>query len=99
MNDGPATLTALANAEGMRPQSMSAIVAVLVAADFIEGKPDPTDRRQTILALTDHARYTVNVSRAAKDDWLYQSMKSKLSPSEQSQLVGSIQLLKRLLEH
>ncbi|MDB5562813.1 MAG: marR family protein, partial [Hyphomicrobiales bacterium] len=36
---GPATVTALAEAEGMRPQSMSGIVSALKAAGMIEGTP------------------------------------------------------------
>jgi DNA-binding MarR family transcriptional regulator len=39
--EGPATVTALAKAEGMRPQSMGAIVAALEAAGMVSGAPDP----------------------------------------------------------
>jgi DNA-binding MarR family transcriptional regulator len=98
LNGGPATLTALARAEGMRPQSMSAIVAVLEGAGFVEGTSDPADGRQTILSLTDRARETIYAGRAAKDDWLFRAIRSRLSDGEQTQLVGSIQLLKRLIE-
>src|SRR5690348_15515231 len=50
--DGPATVTALAQAEGVRPQSMGATVAVLKEAGLVSGAPDPTDGRQTVLSLT-----------------------------------------------
>src|ERR1700712_4078661 len=46
--DGPATGSALARAEAMRPQSMGAIIAALEAAGFVAGAPDPSDGRQTI---------------------------------------------------
>ena len=98
LNDGPTTLTALADAEGMRPQSMSAIVAVLEAADFVEGTPDPADGRRTILSITDSARQTVESNRAAKDDWLFGAIRSRLSSAEQAQLADSIELLKRLVQ-
>ena len=39
--DGPATVSALAKAEGMRPQSMSEMVAVLKAGGLLAGAPDP----------------------------------------------------------
>jgi len=43
--DGPATGSALARAEAMRPQSMGAIIAVLESAGYVTGKPDPSDGR------------------------------------------------------
>jgi DNA-binding MarR family transcriptional regulator len=97
-NDGPATLTALAAAEGMRPQSMSAIVAVLQAAGFVEGNPDPHDGRRTILQLTDHALATVEATRIIKNDWLFRTITTRLDPAEQAQLAASITLLERLIE-
>ena len=54
--EGPATVTTLARAEGVRPQSMGATVSVLEAAGFVTGSPDPADGRQTILSLTDTCR-------------------------------------------
>jgi DNA-binding MarR family transcriptional regulator len=98
LSDGPATLTALAKAEGMRPQSMSAIVSVLQADGVIVGQPDPADGRQTILALSDSARETVEAARAIKNDWLFRSFKAKFTPEEQHQLASSIELLQRLIE-
>src|SRR5277367_5231656 len=49
--EGPATVTTLARVEGMRPQSMGAIVSALQAAGLVTGSPDPTDGRQTVLSL------------------------------------------------
>jgi DNA-binding MarR family transcriptional regulator len=98
LNDGPATLTALAKAEAMRPQSMSAIVAALQADGVVEGRPDPSDGRQTILAVTDAARERFETARMIKNDWLFRSFRAKYSPAEQAQLVVSIGLLQRLLE-
>ncbi len=50
--EGPGTVTSLARAEGMRPQSMGATVSALEAAGLVSGSPDPKDGRQTILSLT-----------------------------------------------
>jgi DNA-binding MarR family transcriptional regulator len=98
LSEGPATLTTLAKAEGMRPQSMSAIISVLQADGLVDGKPDPADGRQTILALSDSARETVEAARVIKNDWLFRSMKAKLTPAEQRQLASGIELLQRLVE-
>jgi DNA-binding MarR family transcriptional regulator len=98
LQDGPATLTTLANAEGMRPQSMSAIVAALQSAGAIEGRPDPGDGRATILDLTDSVRDRVERARLIKTDWLFAQFQAKYSPAERAQLVETIQLLQRLTE-
>jgi len=95
---GPATVTALAEAEGMRPQSMSGIVAALKAAGMVEGSPDPNDGRQTVLSLTDKCRKTVAAARAAKQDWLFRALQSKLSLAEHQKLAAAVALLNRLIE-
>jgi DNA-binding MarR family transcriptional regulator len=96
--EGPSTLTALARAEGMRPQSMSAIISALEATGFVQGTPDPSDGRQTILSLTDRARDTAAAVQAAKDDWLVRAIRTRLSDDEQADLARSIPLLKRITE-
>lgn len=96
--DGSATMSALARAEGMRPQSMRAIISTLSSAGLVRGSPDPADGRQSILSLTAEAVERFSVSRAAKADWLYRTIQSKLPPDEQDRLPGVIHLLKRLLE-
>jgi DNA-binding MarR family transcriptional regulator len=98
LQDGPSTLTALAKAEGMRPQSMSAIMAVLQAAGAVERRPDPTDGRATILALSDSIRARVEQARVIKNDWIFSQLREKYTPEQQAQLRDSIQLLQRLVE-
>ena len=96
--DGPATVTTLARAEGVRPQSMGATVAALEAAGFVDGAPDPTDGRQTILSLTATCRTWIEGHRAAREDWLLRAIGEKLAPGEQQELARAIQLLKRLVD-
>jgi DNA-binding MarR family transcriptional regulator len=94
--EGPATVTTLAKAEGVRPQSMGANVAVLEAAGYITGEPDPNDGRQTLLTLTPAARVEIATGRAAREDWLYRAITTNLDDSEQRQLASAIELLKRI---
>lgn len=96
--DGSMTVTALARAEGMRPQSMGATVAVLAAAGLVGGAPDPADGRRTILYLTPACRELFRAGRAARHGWLSRAITTRLSPPEQLQLAGAVTLLKRLLE-
>lgn len=97
-HDGPATVSSLARAEGMRPQSMSAIVTSLLEAGLVSGSPDPNDGRQTLLALTPKCLKLLGAGRAATQDWLTTTIQKKLSSREQETLTSAIALLARLIE-
>jgi DNA-binding MarR family transcriptional regulator len=94
--DGPATTSALARAESVKPQSMGTTVASLEALGIISGSPHPSDGRQTIFALTDRCRQILQTTRAAKEDWLLRALQSTLTPAEQEQLAATLPLLERL---
>ena len=96
--DGAATVTALAKAEAMRPQSMGATVAVLEAAGLVAGTPDPADGRQTILSLTPACRKLLKEGRATREDWLFRALQERLSADEQTKLAIGVELLKRLVD-
>ena len=96
--DGPATTSALARGEGMRPQSMATIVAVLEAAGLVSGAPDPTDGRRILLSLTERCRTWFQEGRAARQDWLARKIQAHLSPEEQQRLAAAVELLKRLAD-
>jgi DNA-binding MarR family transcriptional regulator len=95
---GPATVTALAQAEGVRPQSMGATVATLEAAGLVAGAPHPTDGRQTLWSLTEFCRQKVAENRAVREDWLFQKLAETFSPDEQAELARALRLLRRLAE-
>ena len=94
--DGPTTTSALARAEGMRPQSMGAVVSALEAGGLVRGAPDPADGRQTLLSLTDACREWLTLGRAARQDWLARAIEDRLSDDEQAQLAAALPLLHRL---
>jgi DNA-binding MarR family transcriptional regulator len=96
--EGPATVTTLARAEGVRPQSMGATVAALQEAGLVGGAPDPADGRQVMLSLTEAARSWIKASRAAREDWLSQAIRSHLTSAEQQELASAIQLLRRIVD-
>lgn len=96
--DGPATVSALARADGVRQQSMGATIAILEAAGLVKGSPDPADGRQTILSLTDACREIIKAKRAAKEDWLFRAIQTKLSSKEQEKLAAALEMLKRIAE-
>lgn len=97
LESGAATVSSLARAEGMRPQSMGAIIAELERAGHVRGTPDPEDGRQTLWSLTERLRETVRRGRAARADWLARRI-ATLSPKEQEQLAVALELLERIVE-
>jgi DNA-binding MarR family transcriptional regulator len=96
--DGASTATALARAEGIRPQSMGAIIAALDAAGLVAGSPDPKDGRKTILELTEQAREEFRTGRLAKEDWLTQAIGGRLDAAEQQRLAEAVELLRRIAD-
>ena len=96
--DGPATVSTLARAEGMRPQSMSAIVATLQEAELVGSSPDPNDGRQTLISLSRKCQKLIREGRAARQDWLTTAIQRKLSSQDQEKLAVAVGLLTQLIE-
>jgi DNA-binding MarR family transcriptional regulator len=96
--DGAATVSGLARAEGMRPQSMSSIVTSLQDAGLVSSSSDPNDGRQTLISLSNKCEKLLRESRAARQDWLTTAILQKLSAHEQQKLSTTLELLNRLAE-
>jgi DNA-binding MarR family transcriptional regulator len=94
--DGPAPVSTLARAEGMRPQSMSAAVKGLLDAGLVKGSADPCDARQTLMSLTPKCKQWLQNGRAARQDWLSSAIESELNATQQAQLAAAIALMERL---
>ncbi|WP_395397541.1 MarR family winged helix-turn-helix transcriptional regulator [Novosphingobium sp. BL-8A] len=95
---GPATTSDLARAEGMRPQSMGAVISALEEAGMVIGTPDPADGRRTILSLSENCRNWMQEGRAARQDWLARTIHARLDTEEQEVLATALALLKRLVD-
>jgi DNA-binding MarR family transcriptional regulator len=96
--DGPAAVSSLARAEGMRPQSMSAIITSLLNAGLVSGSPDQNDGRQTLMSLSRKCQKLLKEGRAARQDWLTTTIQEKLSVQDQEKLAAVLELLARLVE-
>jgi DNA-binding MarR family transcriptional regulator len=94
--DGPATVSRLARAEGMRPQSMSAVITPLEEKGYVAGAADPNDGRKTLMSLTKACKKSIEDGRSARQDWLAQAIQQKLSPQEQKKLSSAIHLLAQI---
>jgi DNA-binding MarR family transcriptional regulator len=96
--DSSTTVSSLARMEGMRPQSMSAVVTPLQESGLVSGSPDPSDGRQTLMSLTPKCLKLLQDGRAARQDWLTTRISQKLSVQEQEKLQAALALLTRLVE-
>ncbi|WP_138444782.1 MarR family winged helix-turn-helix transcriptional regulator [Sinomonas susongensis] len=94
---GPTTVSDLARAEGMRPQSMGATVAALEDAGFLRRDPHPADRRKTAISLTDSAREQIAASRLVRQDWLQRALSRELTDEELEQVHRAVGLLSRIV--
>ena len=95
---GAATVSALATAERVRPQSMSQTVGELEADGLVTRRPDPTDRRQLLVELTDTGHTTLADERRHREGWLARAIADDLSPAERATLEAALEPLRRLAD-
>ena len=96
--EGAGTVSSLARAEGMRPQSMGTVIAQLDAAGLLNGRPDPEDGRQTLWSLTRACAEWLREGRAKRQDWLSRTIEARLDDDEQRELAAALDLLQRLVD-
>ena len=70
----------------------------LEAAGLIDRTPDPRDRRQVHIALTDRGYARLGEERALREGWLANAIETELTPEEQKVLIRAVELLRRLAE-
>jgi DNA-binding MarR family transcriptional regulator len=93
---GVSTVSALAGAERVRPQSMAAIVEALESAGLVTRTQDPSDGRRQIIELTDAGRTRVAGQRDAAASWLEHALEA-LDQDELRTITTATGLLERML--
>jgi DNA-binding MarR family transcriptional regulator len=93
---GPATISDLAAAERMRPQSMAQTVHDLESAGLVSRRPDPDDGRRAFVELTDQGAELLRATRARRESWLADALESELDEREREQLREAVALLRRI---
>ncbi len=96
--DGPQSTVELAAAERVRPQSMGQTLAELEAQGLISRRPDETDKRRTLLELTDAGHQVLAADRRRREGWLAQAIDEDFTPQEREILKRAVALLARLTE-
>jgi DNA-binding MarR family transcriptional regulator len=96
--EGVQSVSDLAHAEGVRPQSMAQTVNDLEADGLIGRRPDPDDRRRALVELTEAGRLALAADRRRREGWLADAIANQMSVEEQQLLERSVGLLRRLAD-
>jgi DNA-binding MarR family transcriptional regulator len=96
--EGARSVSDLAVAERVRPQSMAQTVGDLEADGLVERRPDPGDRRRALVELTAGGRTALEADRRQREGWLARAIADDLSADEQAVLERAVALLRRLAE-
>ncbi|MFG3102018.1 MarR family winged helix-turn-helix transcriptional regulator [Streptomyces sp. NPDC048182] len=95
---GAVTASALAAAEGVRPQSMAATLAALDGHGLIRRTADPEDGRRQLVSLTDAGRSRIADHRQARQEWLARAFEERFSAAERETVLAALALLDRLTD-
>ncbi len=96
--EGPTTVSALAAAEHVRPQSMAETIAALRRDALITSGPDPSDGRKTLISITAAGQKLIASIPAVREAWLETAIEQHLSPAERQTLAQAAQIMERLAD-
>jgi DNA-binding MarR family transcriptional regulator len=95
--EGPRSVSDLAAAERVRPQSMAQTVADLESAGMVDRHPDPDDRRRALVSLTEAGMETLLADRRQREGWLAGEIE-KLPPQDRATLARAVELLSAIAD-
>jgi DNA-binding MarR family transcriptional regulator len=93
--EGSRSVSELATAERVRPQSMAQTVGDLEADALVARKPDPDDRRRALVSLTPAGRARIEADRRAREGWLVKALE-RLPEADRETVERAVELLGRL---
>jgi DNA-binding MarR family transcriptional regulator len=93
--EGPCSVSDLAAAERVRPQSMAQTVGDLEADALVARNPDPRDRRRALVSLTAAGKARIEADRRAREGWLVKALEA-LPEADRDTIERSIEILGRL---
>ncbi|WP_337059341.1 MarR family transcriptional regulator [Kineococcus sp. G2] len=94
---GPRTPGELADAEHVRPPSMTRTVAALEGAGWVRRTDHPDDGRQVLVLLTAAGRSAVEETRARRSAWLHERL-ARLDDDERATLAAAARLLRAVVQ-
>lgn len=94
---GDLTLGGLAEAERVRPPTMTRVIAALEEEGLVSRTPDPDDRRRATIRLTAQGRKLVETNRTRKTAFLADRLRH-LPAEDRATLARAAQLLEEIVE-
>jgi DNA-binding MarR family transcriptional regulator len=91
---GPLRLSRLSDQLRIAPRSATEVTDALESRGLVERQPDLTDRRATLVQLTEHGRSVLDAIRAARGSEA-ERLFSQLSPADQADLARILRQLRR----
>jgi DNA-binding MarR family transcriptional regulator len=96
--EGPAAVSALAQAEHVRPQSMAETITALKRLGLVRASADPKDGRKTLISATDKGQTMVATIPALRAAWLEAAIDAVTDAAEREALVTAITVMNRLAD-
>jgi DNA-binding MarR family transcriptional regulator len=96
--DGPSSISDLAAAERMRPQSMAQTVHDLETSGLVSRRPDPADKRRAFIELSTAGSELLQTTRATRETWLTEALDRELQADERALLHEVLPLLRRIAD-
>jgi DNA-binding MarR family transcriptional regulator len=96
--EGPRTVSELAAADRIRPQSMAQAVGELEADGLVKRRPDPSDGRRALVELTPAGSSVLEADRREREGWLAEAIASGFSPEQQELLEQAVGMLRGLAD-
>lgn len=94
-NQGDLLMGELASYEKVKPPSMTRIVNGLEERGYVVRKPDPRDKRQAVVSITDAGREVIRVDRRRRNAWLALRI-AELTPAEREVLRQAVPILEKV---
>jgi DNA-binding MarR family transcriptional regulator len=94
---GTQSVSDLAAAERVRPQSMAQTVGDLEADGLVERKPDPGDRRRALVILTPAGKSRIEANRRAREGWLVMAFE-EMPEADLAAIEHSVEILRRVAD-
>lgn len=95
----PVTASELAQAEHVRQQSIAQTVVALRREELVEATPDSSDRRKTLLGLTEQGRHLVDSIVEYRGAWLARAIERHLDVHERETLFTATTIMSRLADY
>ena len=95
LNHGDLLMGELAALEKVQPPSMTRIVNGLEGRGYLARKTHSTDKRQSVVTLTDSGRQILLANRRRRDEWLARRI-AELDPGERDVLRKAVTILEKV---